>query len=431
MKKEYSVKQLFNAISHCSCAFTSTKYLKELLLDNNYQELVEFEPWEIKPGNYFVIRNDASIIAFQIPEKANSYHIITTHCDTPALLLKPDGENVYDNILKFNVMPYGGLLNYGWLDHPLSIAGRLIVQKNQEFQKIIMDYQDTFAVIPSIAIHQNDKANSNLDLNMQVDLQPIFSIGEKELKLENLIKDFIPQNTKLCDYDLFLYNNTPPTCFGAKKELLISPRIDNITSVIAAFQSFLEANNSNHINVFCSFNNEEIGSLTKEGAESSFLLDTLKHIASDLDLDITSTLASSFIISSDNTHANHPNHPELKDDTGTPSLGKGFCIVKEINSTTDAYFSSMLKYLCQKNKIKWQNMTAKNDLVGGSTLSGLTLRHVSVTSIDVGIAQLAMHSSMEVCSIDDFYSLYQIMKIFFQTDFKITKKSTKIISNLS
>lgn len=428
MEKETLKNNLVQCINKGTTAFTCVNYLKEILIQKGFIYLSELEEWDLVEGNYFVIRNDASIIAFQIPPKKECFHIITTHLDTPALLLKPGGENVKEKFLKYNIMPYGGLLNYGWLDHPLSLAGRVILKHENTIRKEIIDLEDAIAVIPSVAIHQNDKANSNLDLNMQVDLQPIFGLSQKTQDWDKFLKKYIKlkKGEVICDFDFFLYHNSKPIFFGFDNQLLLSPRIDNLTSVSAAFDAFLESKPTN-ISVFCSFNNEEIGSLTKEGADSNFLLDTLKRVAGNLNLDISSTLAKSFIISSDNTHAVHPNHQEYADDTGKPYLGDGFAIVKESQSTTDAYFSSILKSLCEKKKIKFQDATAKNDLTGGSTLSGLSLRHVSVSSIDIGLPQLAMHSSLEVCSFQDYLQLFQVMKEFYQAKIVQSKESTRII----
>ena len=416
MKKKELLELLLNA----TCTFTCTSYIKNILLKENFEEVKETEIWHLKEGKYFVTRNDASLIAFNIPKKATHFQIITTHNDTPSLLLKPKGENISENYLSVNVMPYGGLLNYGWLDHPLSIAGRIYIKKNNKIKKKIIDLKETLAVVPSVAIHLNDKANSNLDLNMQTDLQPILGISEKALDFEKFLnkKLNLSQDEKLIDYDLFLYNNEKPSFFGINDELLLSPRIDNITSVSASFYAFLNATSLEHINIFCTFNHEEIGSLTKEGAESDFLIDTLKRIGASLNMDIASSLAKSFIISSDNTHAVHPNHTEYKDKTGNVYLNKGFAIIKEVSSTTDASFSSLLKNLCEEKKISYQNATLKNDLTGGSTLSSLSLRQVSVNSIDVGIGELAMHSSLEVCSFKDYEALYNMMKCFYNTSLK-------------
>ncbi len=429
MKKEMFTNDLLNFIKDGSCAFTVVDKIKEILLNNGFSELEETDIWDLSAGNYFTTRNDATLIAFSIPKKFEErYAICSTHCDTPALTLKANGEYFKNDYMKFNSMPYGGLLNYGWLDRPLSVAGRIIIEKNHELEKKIIDYKEPIAIIPSLAIHQNDKANTNLDLNMQTDLQPIITLKNDNSKdtFLDYLKNSLQIKGEIKDYDLFFYNCEEPKIIGFDKNLLLSPRIDNLTSTFACLQGFLD-NNSNSINVYVTFNNEEIGSLTKEGAESSFLLDILKRIATSLKLDLAKTLANSFIISSDNTHAIHPNHDELMDDTGNLKLNEGIAIIKEISSTTDGYFSSILKKICDEIGAKYQDSTFKNDLSSGSTLSGLSLRHVSVSSIDIGIPQLAMHSSLEVCGLKDAYDLYLTLSKFYQTDIIINKEKTKLI----
>lgn len=414
---------LIKFIEKSTCSFTCIEEIKEYLNSYGFKELSETETWDLKENKYYVIRNDASIVAFELPkEKTNSFSVITTHCDTPSLLLKPNGAYVKENYLKYNIMPYGGLLNYGWLDRPLSLAGRIIIKKDNKLITKIVDFKKPMLIVPSVAIHQREEANINLDLNMQIDLQPIVSLSKDKKTWNKLLKEDI--DSEIIDYDLFAYNIQKPVFIGKNNELFVSPRIDNITSVYSGLLSFIETKSPN-IKVFCSFNNEEIGSLTEEGADSNFLLDTLKRIAASLDIDIASSLSNSFIISSDNTHAIHPNHTEYADDTGVLYLGEGFGIIREVNTSTNALSSSILKTICKKHKIKFQDSTVKNDVSSGSTLSGLSLRHVSVLSIDVGIPELAMHSSIETCSSNDIYELYKMMKAFYKT--KITKDKDKII----
>ncbi len=426
MKKNEYIESLKEFIKKGTCAFTVVKEIENIFLENNFRKLEEIDNWQIKEGNYYIVRNDATIIGITIPKDYHSQFLIcSTHCDTPSLLLKPEGENQKNNYLKYNVMPYGGLLNYGWLDRPLSIAGRIILEDNGEYQKEIIDLKEALAIIPSVAIHQNPDANSKLDLNMQKDLQPIFSIGNENYSLKKILEKKLKLKKKIKDFDLFLYNAENPLTIGVQNELLISPRIDNLTSVFGSLRGFLESHNK-AINVFVSFNNEEIGSLTKEGAESSFLLDILKKLCASLKIDLTSSLANTFNISSDNTHAIHPNHDELMDDTGNLKINEGIAIIREVSSTTDSYFSTIFKSICDKGNIKYQNSTTKNDLSTGSTLSGLSLRHVSVKSIDIGIPMLAMHSSYECCGIDDIYYLYQAIKKYYQTDIIIDKEKTKL-----
>lgn len=418
MNMEKFNRKLIEFIEKSTCSYTCIEEIKNILENKGYKELYEEDKWSIK-NKFYVVRNDASIIAISIPkEYNNSFSIITTHCDTPSLLLKPNGDYIKNNYLKHNIMPYGGLLNYGWLDHPLSLAGRIIIKKGNKLETKIIDFKKPMLVVPSVAIHQNDSANSNLDLNMQTDLQPIISISKKNNWQEIIQKEI---NEEIVDYDLFAYNIEKPVIIN--DELLVSPRIDNLTSVYSGLYSFLDSN-SNNIKIFCSFNNEETGSLSEEGADSNFLLDILKRISAELKIDISSALASSFIINSDNTHAIHPNHNEYSDDTGILYLNEGIAIVKEEGSSTNALSSSIIKTICKKNKIKYQDSTSKNDISGGSTLSGISLRHVSVLSIDIGIPELAMHSSVETCSIKDINELYKLMKAFYNT--KIIRKKDSI-----
>ena len=419
MGKKFN-ENLIEFIKKSTCSYTCIKEIKRILDDYGFTELEEQKSWNIKNNKFYIIRNDASIIAFELPKTpVNSFSIITTHSDTPSLMLKTNGEYIKENYLKYNVMPYGGLLNFGWLDHPLSLAGRVVIKKDNKLETKIIDFKKPMAIVPSVAIHQDSNANSNLDLNMQIDLQPIVSLTDNKKDWNKIIKEKIKD--EIIDYDLFFYNLENSVIIDDK--LLVSPRIDNLTSVYSGLYSFLESK-SNSIKVFCSFNNEEIGSLTEEGADSNFLIDILKRVATEIDIDISSTLANSFIISSDNTHAIHPNHTEYADDTGVLYLEDGFAIIKESSSTTNAISSSVIKTICNKHKIKYQDSSAKNDISGGSTLSGISLRHVSVLSIDVGIPQLSMHSSCETCALSDIYELYKMMKAFYET--KIIRKKDNV-----
>jgi len=420
MKRE----ELITFLEESTCSFTCVQKIEKMLKSKGFIKLKEIDNWKLNGNKFYITRNDASIIAFEIPSNNNErFSIITSHLDTPSLILKPNGAYIKNNYLKYNIMPYGGLLNYSWLDRPLSLAGRIIIKKKNLLESKIISIKKPMLIIPSVAIHLNDQANSNLDLNMQTDMQPIVSLSNKVDTWNSIIEKEIDK--EIIDYDLYAYNIEKAYFIGKNKEILLSPRIDNITSVYSSLLAFLNSK-SNSIKVFCSFNSEEIGSLTEEGADSSFLIDVLKKISTYLKIDIVKSLSKSFIISSDNTHACHPNHSELSDDTGSTIMGNGFTIIKEINSTTNSISSSIIKTLCKKNKIKYQEATTKNDIASGSTLSSLSLRHVSALSIDVGIAQLAMHSSYEICSYDDINSLYKMMLSFYESNIIINNNNYEI-----
>lgn len=428
MTKDKYIKEFIDFVKKGTCAYTVTEYLKIKLIHQGFIELFEEKKWILTPGKYFITRNDASIIAFFIGKNyQNQFSIVTTHSDTPALFLKPIHERYENGYLKLNIAPYGGLLNYGWLDRPLSIAGKIIIQEKNNFTSKIIDLKKPLGVIPSVAIHLNDKANSRLDLNTQIDLIPIISLNEEQNSIKKIIqKEYHIEKNKILDMDLLLYNTEPPYIIGKEKDIIISPRLDNLTSVFAAFKAFLNTKNEKNINIFCSFNSEEIGSLTKEGADSNFLIDTLKRISASLEIDITSTLHNSYIVNSDNAHAIHPNHPDLLDNTNKIFLNKGIVISKEMVSTTDSLSSSLFKKICQKNKIPYQDYTSRNDIASGSTLASITLRHVSAQSIDIGLAQLAMHSSMECMGIKDIYYLNKALTSFYKATIQRNKKSIKL-----
>ena len=432
MQKNKFNENLFKFIKKGTCSFTTIKTIKEQLEKNGYKELYENEKWNIENGKYFVIRNDSSIIAFNIGKNHNkSFNITCTHSDTPGFSLKPKNEIYEYNYLKLNVMPYGGILNYGWLDRPLSIAGRVIFKEKNKFIKRIIDLKEPICSIPSVAIHQNDTANTNLDLNTQIDLIPVISINEKEQI--NIIKNIIKRELNIisindiCDYDLFLYSKDEPTFIGDEKEMILSPRLDNLTCTFASLNSFIETNNENNINIMCIFNSEEIGSLTKEGADSSFLMDTLKRLCAELNIDISITLHNSIIVSADNSHAIHPNHPNKSDVNNQGFINNGILIIREKDTTTDSVSSSLFKEICNLANVPYQDYSSRNDMTTGSTLSGLSIRHVSIDSCDIGLPQLAMHSANELMGSKDTFYLYKAFKTFYNIKFINNKNSFNII----
>lgn len=425
-------EELFKFINSATCSFSCIDTIKNKLLNEGYAELYETEKWNLKTGKYFVIRNDASIIAFNIGKNhKKSFNIICTHGDTPGFALKPKSEIYEYNYLKINARPYGGILNYGWMDRPLSIAGRVIYKEDSVYKKKIINIEQPICVIPSEAIHQNDSANTNLDLNSQIDLIPIISFNKEHDIIKTILEKYLKLSKKIeiCDYDLFLHTKDRPMLIGANKEMILSPRIDDLTCTFATLQSFIESNNEENINIMCTFNSEEIGSLTKEGADSTFLIDTLKRISALTNVDISIALHNSLIVSADNSHAVHPNHPSKSDINNQGFLNNGILIIREKDTTTDGISSTIFKDICKKANVPYQDYTSRNDMSTGSTLSGLSIRHVSIDSIDVGIPQLAMHSANEVIGADDTFYLYKAFKKFYNISIKHNLDNIKIKEN--
>jgi len=427
--KENYNDSLFKFIEKSTCSFTCVSEIKNMLINNGYIELCEGDKWNINISKYFVIRNDSSIIAFNIGKNYNDgFNIICSHGDSPGFSLKPKSEIYEYDYLKLNVTPYGGILNYGWMDRPLGIAGRVIYKDNDVYRKKIINLTEPKCVIPSEAIHQNDSANSNLDLNSQIDMIPVISLSDDK----DIVNDILSRevsNHEICDYDLFLYNLDKPMYVGVGRKMILSPRIDDLTCTYANVLGFIESNNTNanNINVMCIFNSEEVGSLTMEGADSSFLMDVLKRICASLEIDISASLYNSYIVSADNSHAVHPNHPNKSDVSNMGYINRGILISRESGTMTDGMSSSIFKEICKKANVNYQDYVSRNDMTCGGTLSGLCTRHVSTTSIDVGIPQLAMHSASEVVGSDDTFSIYNVFKMFYNTSIRKNRNSFKLI----
>ncbi len=418
---------LFTFIKEATCSFTGIKKMKEILLQKKFTELEENKPWQLeKNKNYFVTRNDASLIAFTFGNH-QSFNITCTHIDTPSFTIKPKNTIYEKNYLKINVMPYGGLLHYAWLDEPLSLAGRVIIKQGNTYYKEIVDIKKPLFCIPSVAIHQNSNANDNLNLNPQIDMIPILALKDTKEPIKKILADIVKlkKNEEICDYDLFLYATTPPTYFGMNSEMILSPRIDDLSCTYSALKGFLDAKKTENNTIFCSFNSEEIGSLTKEGADSSFLMDILKRIAAETKKDISILMNNSTILSADNTHATHPNHPGNSDINNEALLNKGIVISKDSSSTTDSITSSIFKGICENANVPYQDFVTKNDISSGSTLSGISLRHVSIDSIDIGLGELAMHGAKEIIGSKDAYYLYLAFKKFYETE--IIKEKDRIL----
>lgn len=427
MNKDSYNDGLFKFIESSTCSFTCVSEIKKVLICNGYRELSEGDKWDINIGKYFVVRNDSSIIAFNVGNSyKDGFKIICSHGDTPGFSLKPNSEIYEYDYLKLNVSPYGGILNYGWMDRPLGIAGRVIYKDGDIYRNKIINLDKPRCVIPSEAIHQNDKANSNLDLNSQIDMIPIISLCDDKNTINEIIGREI-DNKEICDYDLFLYNMDKPMYIGVNNEMILSPRIDDLTCTYANLMGFIETSNDNNINVMCIFNSEEIGSLTMEGADSSFLMDVLKRICASLDIDISTSLYNSYVVSADNSHAVHPNHPNNIDVSNMGYINKGILISRESGTVTDGMSSGIFKEICKKANVNYQDYVSRNDMTCGGTLSGLCTRHVSTTSIDVGIPQLAMHSANEVVGSKDTYDIYRLFKKFYDTSIRKGKDDFKLI----
>ena len=402
------LNSLIDFLQNSLTSYHASENAKALLLSRGFQELKETETWEISEGGKYFVKRGGAVIAFTVGAlDCLSYKIVASHTDSPALKLKENALVKGPVYATMNVETYGGGLWYSFLDRPLKIAGRVIME--EEGKLVEKTVVSPFAVtIPSVAIHQNRNANEGFSVNPQIDLQPLVGLAGEGLTSDTLIEKVAGEG--VISYDLYLVNADMPYSFGVNEEFLASPRIDNLTSVYASLEALTSGEESCGICVAACLDNEEVGSTTPEGADSDFLQKALRRIAYALHFDeeeYCKALACSYLLSLDNAHAVHPNHPEKADITNKAVMGGGIVIKNHANKayTTNAMSSAILKTILGKNGVKYQAFFNRSDVRSGSTLGAAALRHTGMLGADAGLAQLAMHSSCECFAKADYKEL--------------------------
>lgn len=394
------------------------------LEEAGYEQLNEAKEWTLhKGGRYFVTRNQSSLIAFTLPEETlGGFLICASHSDSPTFKLKSNYEmTVDDRYLKLNVEKYGGMICSTWLDRPLSVAGRVVVNRGDGIESVLVNLDRDLCLIPNLAIHMNRQINEGYAYNAQKDMLPLLGVGTAKGKLKELLAEAAGvEEEALLGYDLFLYLREDGRIWGAEQEFYSSPKIDDLQCAFASKEAFLQAENTGMSRVLAIFDNEEVGSGTKQGAKSTFLSDVLARIQEGLSLtkgESIRQIASSMMLSADNGHALHPNHTDKADPTNAPRLNGGVLIKYNANQkyTTDGIAEALFKKLLQKEEIPYQEYTNRSDIAGGSTLGNLSNEKISLNTVDMGAAQLAMHSAYETGGTKDTLSLVDGIRIFYES----------------
>ena len=437
---------LFSYIAASPTAFQAVDHTAKLLELEGYRPLRETEEWTLEPGGrYYVTRNCSSLIAFRLPHgRPGGFMMTAAHSDSPTFKIKENAELAGESDTRLSVEGYGGMLCASWMDRPLSIAGRAMVRTENGIAMRLVDLKDIAALIPNVAIHMNREMNRGVEYNPQVDLLPLLAdvsfdeydahttydaqtasenAEEQPEAVEKPTLVALAAETAGVDAetilgeDLFLYTRQEGKMIGAKGEFVLSPRLDDLQSAFALTKAFTESTPAEYINVCAVFDNEEVGSGTRQGADSTFLEDILQRIAEGLQADHSSYLrwvADSFLISADNAHAVHPNHPEKADPTNRPYLNGGI-VIKYHGSqkyTTDGISAARMKDYCERAKVPYQTYANRSDIAGGSTLGNISTAHVSVSSVDIGLPQLAMHSAVETAGMKDTEYAVRALKEF-------------------
>ena len=420
-----SVRSFIDFIGSAPSAFHAVDALCARLEESGFTALCEAKPFDVVPGGkYYITRNRSSVIALTVPESGFApFQIVSSHSDSPTFKLKPACEEaVLGQYVRLNVERYGGMIMSTWFDRPLSIAGRVIVREAGKLVTKLVDLGRDAVLIPNMPIHFNREVNDGYKYNPQVDLLPVYGGGSAQGGLMAEIASLCGVSAEdIVAHDLFLYTRMPGSVWGAEGEFFSCPRIDDLECAYTSLTAFLAAKTGSHINIFAVFDNEEVGSGSKQGADSTFLTDVFARVGAALgesDSQIRSAIAQSFMVSADNAHGVHPNHPEKFDADNRTFMNGGVVIKHNANQkyTTDAVSDAIFSEICKKAGVPVQHFSNRSDILGGSTLGNIANAHASMNTVDIGLAQLAMHSSYETAGCKDVDYMISALKAFYETE---------------
>ena len=406
---------LFDFIAHCPTAFHTAATVCEALTAAGYTRLAESDAWTLEAGRgYFVSRGASSVIAFRAPEAFGGFVIAAAHGDSPAPKIKENADLKSEDYTELSVEPYGGMIFSTWFDRPLSVAGRVIVRTEGGIAARLCDLGVPTAVIPNVAIHMNRTMNDGTKLNAAVDLLPLYGGADAEPLRARVADSLGVAADDILSADLFVYN---PQAGVEWNGYISAPRLDDLQCVYAALHGFLDAGCGAAAKVLAVFDNEEVGSRTQQGAASTFLCDVLRRVSAAFGRDYDAAVAGSLMLSCDNAHAIHPNHPEYADKNHRVRMNGGVVIKYNANRNyaTDAWSAALFRVICTRTGVPVQLYANRADMPGGSTLGNIANTQVSLPTVDIGAAQLAMHSAYETAGAADTAYLYRAIKQAFET----------------
>ncbi|MCI7713550.1 MAG: M18 family aminopeptidase [Clostridiales bacterium] len=417
-------RRLLDFLDASPSCYHAVDNLTRRLEAEGYERLREVEPWTLRTGGkYYVVRGDSSLAAFRVPGGVPAgFMLAAAHSDSPTYKVREEAEVLSaGNCVRLAVEPYGGMIARSWLDRPLSVAGRLVVRREGGIATQLVNVDRDLLVIPSVAIHLDREVNQGTALKANTDLLPLLGCGTERGRFRALLAEAagVPKEDILST-ELFLYPRAAAVLLGAEGEFVASPRLDDLQCVFGCLEGFLAAKEGGSVPVLCVFNNEEVGSGTRQGADSTFLTDVLERISTALGRDWRLMAVNSFLVSADNAHAVHPAHPELSDGAERPVLNGG--VVLKYNAgqkyTTDAVSGAVFREVCRAADVPVQRYSNRADLPGGSTLGNISSAHLSIPSVDIGLPQLAMHAAYEVAGSRDTALLVRAMAEYFSRSFR-------------
>ncbi len=427
-------QELLEFIAASPTAFHAAENIEKTLQRAGFERLCEGHDWHLTlPGKYYVVRNGSSVIALDLPERFEGFHLMAAHTDSPSFRLREQPETESAGLYtRLSVEKYGGMLCSSWLDRPLGVAGRVLVREEGKLVTRLVHLDRDLLLIPNLAIHMDRSANDGKSYDMRTDMLPLFALSSSGAKLDKLLaaelgcaeEDIVSRELSLCLRER-------GCVWGAEEEFISAPHLDDLQCVFGCLQGFLQAGAREKAAVFCAFDNEEVGSGTRQGADSAFLEDTLVRVCAALgktDAQYRAILAHSFMVSADNAHAVHPNHPEYADTCDRPVLNGGVVIKYNANQryTTDAVSAAVFTELCRRAGVPVQRYSNRPDIPGGSTLGHISMAHVAVRMLDIGLAQLAMHSAFETAGARDTEALVRAAAAFYSSACRITSDGIEL-----
>ena len=413
------VEFLQESVTPFHAAATAESWLRAA----GYTRLEEADYWNLEPGKgYYVTRNGSSVVAWRVPEHAiGGWRIVASHSDSPSWKVKNDRvEN--DGCRRLSVEGYGGMIMPTWLDRPLTVGGRVIVKTEDGIESRLVCIDRDLLVIPSLAIHFQRDVNKGHTYNPQIDMQPLWGPADSRTLTDLVAEELGVDPADILDTDLQLVTRQTPTQIGPDGEFFMAPRIDDLECAATTLLGFLDAaaeTDSACAPVWAMLDNEEVGSSSRMGAESSYLRDVLDRIIEAVPHSgqaMPRALANSFMLSADNAHATHPNFPQKSDPCAPVRLGGG--VVLKYNAsqkyTTNAVSGAVFRAVCQKAGVPVQVFTNRADEAGGSTLGNLQSHTLPIPMADIGLAQLAMHSAVETASVADAEAMTKAVAAFYR-----------------
>lgn len=411
--------------------FNAVAVSAEILEKNGFEKLNPKENWKLEVGKkYYTTKNSSALVAFKVNSdevEKEGFRIIGSHTDSPGFRIKPNAEmESCGAYLKLNTEGYGGMILSTWLDRPLAMAGRVFLRGENPFKPVekIVNINKPVCIIPNLAIHMNRSINDGYKYNKQTDMLPLVGLINEQLEKENymiklLASELNVEIEEIIDFDIFLYEYEKGCFTGANEEFISTGRLDNLSMYYSSVEALLDSNSKSGISIAVGFDNEEVGSSTKQGADSNMLLNILERICISLGKDrqqFFEAIENSFIISSDLAHAVHPNVNGMADPTNRPVMGKGPVIKVHAGQayTSDGYSISVYKEICRECGVEYQEFVNKSDQRGGSTIGPISSTHIDIPSVDIGAPILSMHSIRELGCSEDFYNTYKTFVKFYE-----------------